>query len=309
MNLHSQARSCPASRALLVSRVRKSGWKVKEAAMAAGVSERTAYKWLARHKAQGETGLRDRSSRPHRMPGKLAEGWVKVVLELREGRKTAAQIAKVLKLPRSTVARVLQRHGLSRLRSLEPVQPVRRYEWAHPGDMLHLDVKKLGRIKGIGHRITGDRTKSKRQRGIGWDFVHVCIDDASRMAYVEVLNDEKKETCTAFLRRAVAWFVRQGIRVRRVLTDNGNGYRSLPFRHACAKLRIKHRRTRPYTPRTNGKAERFIQTLLRECAYAIPFTSSLQRQVALRGWIQHYNRRRTHSAIGTTPYRRMRQAA
>lgn len=173
--------------------------------------------------------------------------------------------------------------------------------------MLHLDVKKLGRIRGIGHRIHGDRTT--RKRGIGWEFVHVCVDDASRVAYVEVLPDEKGQTTVGFLKRAVAWFLSMGITVRRVLTDNGSNYLSKVFANCCVWLRIRHRRTRPYTPRTNGKAERFIQTLLRECAYAIPFTSSAQRQIALRGWSRHYNEARLHGAIKSTPLARLRAAA
>jgi transposase InsO family protein len=222
---------------------------------------------------------------------------------------TAPAIATRLNLPKSTVSRVLKRNGLSRLRALEPVEPVKRYEWPNAGDMLHLDVKKLGRIRGIGHRITGDRLKSKRQRGIGWEFVHVCIDDATRVAYVEVLPDEKGETTVGFLRRAVAWYRSMGIRVRRILTDNGTNYRSKVFANSCVWLRLDHRRTRPYTPRTNGKAERFIQTLLRECAYAIPFTSSAQRITALRGWLKHYNEARVHGALSQPPLARLRAAA
>jgi transposase InsO family protein len=222
---------------------------------------------------------------------------------------TSTAIAARLKLPKSTVARVLVRHGLSRLRALEPVQPVQRYEWDKPGDMLHLDVKKLGRIKGLGHRITGDHSKPNRNAGIGWDFVHVCIDDSSRVAYVEVLPDEKATTTVGFLKRAVAWYRSMGVRVHRILTDNGSNYISKAFANACVWLHLRHRRTRPYTPRTNGKAERFIQTLLRECAYAMPFTSSAQRKIALRGWLRHYNEARFHSAICATPFSRLRSAA
>jgi len=307
MKLHKKARSCPASRALLVKRVRQERWTVSAAAAAAGVSRQTVHKWLARCDAEGELGLHDRSSRPQRSPRRIPVGWQALILELRRSRMTAVQIGQRLKLPRSSVARELARAGISRLKSLDPPVAVQRYEWAKPGDMLHLDVKKLGRIGGIGHRIHGDRTT--RQRGIGWEFVHVCVDDASRVAYVEVLPDEKKQRCTAFLRRAVRWFSQRGIRIRRVLTDNGNGYRSELFRHECVRLRIKHRRTRPYTPRTNGKAERFIQTLLRECAYAMPYDASAQRNYALKAWLRHYNRKRQHSALGSTPYVRMRRVA
>jgi len=307
MNLHSKARTCPESRALLVERVIRLGWSVSHAADAAGVSTKTAYKWLARYADGGAASLVDRSSRPRSSPNQLAKEWVELILLLRRSRMSGPAIAERLKLPKSTVARVLKRHGLSRLRALEPVRPVTRYEWDKPGDLLHLDVKKLGRIKGIGHRITGDRTS--RNRGIGWEYVHVCVDDASRVAYVEVLGDETGDTSAAFLRRAVAWYRSLGIRVRRVLTDNGSGYRSRLFAVACRELNVAHRRTRPYTPRTNGKAERFIQTLRRECAYAIAFTSSAQRRIALAGWLRHYNEGRIHGALKTTPLVRLRRAA
>lgn len=307
MNLHSKARTCPESRALLVDRVIRLAWSVTHAADAAGVSTKTAYKWLARYAEGGAAALVDRSSRPQSSPNQLAKQWVELILLLRRSRMSGPAIAERLKLPKSTVARVLKRNGLSRLRALEPVRPVTRYEWDKPGDLLHLDVKKLGRIQGIGHRISGDRTS--QNRGIGWDYVHVCVDDASRVAYVEVLGDEKGETTAEFLRRAVAWYRSMGIRVRRVLTDNGSGYRSRVFAAACRELNVAHRRTRPYTPRTNGKAERFIQTLLRECAYAIAFTSSAQRRTALAGWLRHYNEGRVHGALKTTPLARLRTAA
>lgn len=307
MNLHRKARTCPESRALLVDRVIRLGWTVTHAAEAAGVSRRTAYKWLGRHADGGRESLHDKSSRPRRSPTRLAKEWVDLILMLRRTRMSGPAIATRLNLPKATVARVLKRHGLSRLRALEPAEPVKRYEWDRAGDMLHLDVKKLGRIKGVGHRITGDRTG--RNRGIGWEYVHVCVDDATRVAYVEVLPDETGATTVGFLKRAVAWYRSMGIKVRRVLTDNGTNYRSRRFANACVWLRLRHRRTKPYTPRTNGKAERFIQTLLRECAYAIPFTSSAQRQIALRGWLRHYNEARTHGALKTTPLARLRAAA
>lgn len=309
MNLHRKARTCPESRALLVDRVIRLGWTVTHAAEAAGISRRTAYKWLGRCAAGGREALNDRTSRPKRFPFQLAKQWVELILMLRRTRMSGPAIAARLGLPRVTVARVLKRHGMSRLKALEPLQPVIRYEWPEPGDMLHLDVKKLGRIKGIGHRITGRRAGQGKNRGIGWDFVHVCIDDASRVAYVEVLPDEKGKTTVGFLRRAVAWYRSMGITVRRVLTDNGSNYVSTTFANACVWLRLRHRRTRPYTPRTNGKAERFIQTLLRECAYAIPFTSSRQRQIALQGWLKHYNGARVHGALSTPPLARLRRAA
>jgi transposase InsO family protein len=309
MNLHSRARTCPASRALLVRRVERQRWTIAAAAEAAGVSRKTASKWLGRFRLEGLGGLRDRSSRPHRSPLRLDREREKLILDLRLSRKTIVQIAAALKLDRSRVARVLRRHGLSRLRSLEPPVPVRRYEWARPGDMLHLDVKKLGRVKGLGHRITGDRSKGRRNRGIGWEYVHVCVDDASRVAYVEVLGDELGTTTSAFLERAIVHYRELGIRTRRVLTDNGSPYLSRAFAQTCARSRVRHRRTKPYTPRTNGKAERFIQSMLRECAYQRPFYSSSERRRALTGWLRHYNGRRIHAALGTTPLARLTSRA
>lgn len=278
------------------------------AAAAVGVSAKTAHKWLRRHKLGGEQALNDASSRPKRSPLALGKAWTELILMLRRSRMSGPAIAARLQLPKSTVARILQRHGLSRLKALEPPQPIIRYEWPSPGDMLHVDVKKLGRIKGLGHRVTG-RSAGYKKNGLGWDFVHVCVDDASRVAYVEVLPDEKGPTTAGFLSRAVAWFRSMGVKVKRVLSDNGSPYLSKVFRNRCVWLRLKHRRTKPYTPRTNGKAERFIQTLLRECAYALPFTSSAQRVVALRGWMRHYNEGRLHGAIGMTPFSRLTSAA
>jgi transposase InsO family protein len=293
---------------LLVDRVIRLGWKVTHAAEAAGVSARTAHKWLGRHKVGGVQALNDASSRPKSSPLALGKAWTELIVMLRRSRMSGPAIATRLQLPKSTVARILQRHGLSRLKALEPPQPVVRYEWPKPGDMLHVDVKKLGRIKGLGHRVTG-RSAGYKKNGLGWDFVHVCIDDASRVAYVEVLPDEKGPTTAGFLSRAVAWFRSMGVKAKRVLSDNGSPYLSKVFRNRCVWLRLKHRRTRPYTPRTNGKAERFIQTLLRECAYALPFTSSAQRETALRGWLRHYNEGRLHGAIGMTPFSRLTAAA
>jgi len=296
MDLHSGARTCPASRALLVRRITVEHWPVGAAASAAGISVRTAYKWLGR--ARGGD-LRDRSSRPHRSPRATPEPWRALILELRRCRLTGGQIAHRLKLRRSTVARVLQRAGLARLRSFEPAEPVVRYEHQRPGDLLHLDVKKLGKIGRIGHRIHGDRTT--RVRGIGWEFVHIAIDDYSRVAYVEVLPNELGITTAAFLQRALAWFRQRGIRVRRILSDNGSPYVSKVFRADCAAQRVRHLRTRPYRPQTNGKAERFIQTLLREWAYVRPYPSSGQRRGALPGWLRHYNFRRPHGSLDGLP--------
>lgn len=282
-------------------------WSVSAAAIAAGVSRKTARKWRARHRLEGGAGLADRSSRPHRSPRRLGIRWEELILELRQARKTILQIAEALALSRSRVARVLRRHGLSRLSALEPKPLVRRYEWARPGDMLHLDVKKLGRIQGLGHRVTGNRQYTRRH--VGWEYVHVCVDDATRVAYVEVLENELGITTAGFFERAVAYYRQLGIRTRRVLTDNGSPYMSSAFAHACARARARHRRTRPYTPRTNGKAERFIQSMLRECSYARPYESSAERRRALRNWLRHYNERRTHAALGTTPLARLASRA
>jgi len=299
MNLHSLARTCPRSRALLVQRVRQEGWRVDVAAAAAGVSVRTAYKWLRRAREEGDVGLADRSSRPRRCPRRTEAAREAAVLELRALRMTGPVIARRLRMPRSTVSRILRRHGQARLRPPEPAEPVRRYERARPGELVHVDVKKLGRIARPGHRVNGDRTT--RARGIGWEFVHVCIDDATRLAYVEVLDDERGPTAAGFLRRAVAWFARRKVTVERVLTDNGACYRSHLHRSMCARLGVQVCFTRPYRPQTNGKAERFIQTLLREWAYAATFQTSLQRQHALRPWLRYYNLQRPHMALDGRP--------
>jgi len=296
MNLHSGARSCPASRALLITRIRQ-GCPITAAAEAAGISRRTAHKWIARHRREGSDGLRDRSSRPRSSPTALTLETVCCIILLRDSRMTVAQIAISLDMPRSTVAHVLKQCGLNRLPSVDEQTPPRRYTRQHPGELLHLDVKKLGRITGFyGHRITGNR--SRRRRGAGWDFVHVAIDDASRLAYAEVLPNEHGDTSAAFLARAVTWFRRKDIRVREVLTDNGSGYISACFSLACSRLRIQHLRTRPYRPCTNGKAERFIQTLLREWAYVRPYRTSGLRARALPVYLAHYNAERPHGSLG-----------
>ncbi len=298
MDVHKNARLTPRGRALLVERVRKEG--AKRAAEAFGVSQKTARKWTARFDAEGASGLVDRSSRPARSPSALPAGWVELIEQLRrETRLTGAQIGQRLSLARSTVAAYLTRLGLGRLRALDPKEPVRRYQREFSGELLHLDVKKLGRFDRAGHRITGSRLG--RSEGAGWDFVHVAIDDATRLAYVEVLPDEKRATTTGFLVRALRWFRSLGVRIERVMSDNGSPYVSKLFRKACRWLAIRHIRTRPYTPKTNGKAERFIQTLMREWAYAIPFDSSEQRTRDLPRWLDLYNRSRPHSALGGRP--------
>ena len=243
--------------------------------------------------------LADRSSRPHRLTGKTEPAREALVLELRALRKTGPVIAQRLKMPRATVSRILRRNGQARLRAVEPAEPAKRYERSRPGELVHVDVKKLGRIGRPGHRVNGDRTT--RVRGIGWEFVHVCVDDATRLAYVEVLHDEKGETAAVFLRRPVAWFARRKIRVERVLSDNGSCYRSDLNRAVCNELRIAMKFPRPYRPQTNGEAERFIQTMLREWAYAATYQDSLQRVNALRPWLRYYNLHRPHMALDGRP--------
>lgn len=306
MTLHPNAKTTPYARQLLVDRVRRLGWSMHDAAQAAGVSRRTGYRWLARERSEGSAGLRDRSSRPRRIPHRTSGLRADRIERLRRRRLTGAQIAARLAMPRSTVAAVLVRRGLERLARLTPRPAVVRYERARPGELLHLDTKKLGRFRRVGHRMTGDRRRS-HVRG-GYEFAHVCIDDHSRLAYVEVLGDERAQTAARFLRRAVRWFHQQGIRTQRVLTDNGGCYVSHEFAAACRELRVQTRRTRPYRPETNGKAERFIQTLLREWAYQRPYRTSNQRTKRLAPWLRYYNRRRPHSALrGLPPQSRIRR--
>ena len=305
MELHKNARSCPASRMLLVNRM-MGGMSSTSAAEAAGVSRRTAFKWKARYRQAGEAALVDRSSRPHGSPRKAHPVRVEEVLRLRRRRYTGAQIATRVGLSSATVARILARAGLSRLKNLEPQPPVIRYQRDRPGELIHVDIKKLGRIGRIGHRIHGDRTT--RVRGIGWEFVHVAIDDASRLAYAEVLPNERSPSSTAFLKRAVAWFQNHGVTVQAVMSDNGSCYASHRFRSLCEKLHLRHLRTRPYRPQTNGKAERFIQTLLREWAYRRPYSTSLQRTGRLLSYLNRYNLRRPHAALHKrTPAQHLRE--
>jgi transposase InsO family protein len=279
---------------------------VTSAAEAAGISRRTVFKWKRRNREGGEAALVDRSSRPRRMPRKVHATRVEEVLRLRRRRCAGPQIAARVGLSTATVARILARSGLSRLSSLEPKEPVVRYQRERPGELLHVDIKKLGRIGRIGHRIHGDRTA--RVRGIGWEFVHVAIDDASRMAYAEVLPNERSPSSVAFLRRSVAWFQSRGLRVQAVMSDNGSCYISHRFKAACQKLQLRHLRTRPYRPRTNGKAERFIQTLLREWAYQRPYPTSVQRTDRLARYLNYYNLRRPHAALNKrTPAHRLRE--
>jgi transposase InsO family protein len=299
MNSHKHARLTPKGRALLVSRVLDEGWTVADVSMAAGVSKRTSYKWLARFKAEGESGLLDRSSRPKHFPRGLSVEEQHALEGLRRQRWPLWRIAVQSGRGVATVSRCMKRLGLSRLKSLEPPMPVVRYEREAAGELLHIDTKKLGRIDGVGHRITGDRTKN-HNRGIGWDMVHLAIDDHSRVSFAQVLPDEKALSCVQFLRQAVAYYASLGVRIERVMTDNGTGYKNI-FKAACDELGIRHIKTRPYTPKTNGKAERLVQTSLREWAYARPYVSSAQREAALQPFLHRYNWHRPHCALNRQP--------
>ena len=299
MKLHRNAKTTPHMRALLVDRVRTQHWPVATAATAAGIAVRTGYKWLARHRDGGVLALADRSSQPQRQPRRTPRAVITAIIAARHERLTAWQIAVRLQVPRSTVAAILARVGLNRLASLEPAAPVTRYERARPGELVHRDIKPLVRILRVGHRIHGDRRT--KVAGAGWEYAHVAVDDYSRAAYVEVLPDQTGATTTGFLRRTIRWFARRGVIVQRVLTDNGGGYRSHAFQRASAHAGVRAIRTRPYRPQTNGKAERFIQTLIRGWAYGAPYPSSWRRTQALRPWLRHYNLERPHAALGYQP--------
>ena len=311
MRLHGNAALSLQGRRRLARRVVVEGWTLSAAAEAAGVSDRCARKWAGRYRSEGESGLLDRSSAPRRVANRTVPERVEAIASLRRLRLTAAEIAEVLGMALSTVSGILTRLGLGRLGRLGLEQPV-RYEHTRPGELLHIDVKRLGRIEGgAGKRITGGikRNKDKRRidgsgverKAIGWEYVHVCVDDYSRLAYAEVLPNEQAATAIGFLRRAVAFYRRRGIQVERVLTDNGSAYVSALHALACRSLGIRHSRTRPYRPQTNGKAERFIRTLLNGWAYGAIYRSSTERTAALDGWLWHYNHRRRHSALGHQP--------
>lgn len=304
MKLHANARTCPHSRRLAVDRVEREGWTLAAAAEAAGVSVRTVSKWLRRYRLGGEQGLLDRCSAPWTVPSRTDERRIAVIAGLRRLRMTGAEIAETLAMPVSTVSGILTRIGLGKLWRLEPLEPANRYEKQRPGELVHVDVKKLARIGRPGHRVHGDRRT--RMRGIGWEYVHVAIDDATRLVYVEVLEDEKAVTAVGFLRRAVAHFAVFGVHVERLMTDNGSAYLSTIHALACKALGIKHLRTRPYRPRTNGKAERFIRTLLAEWAYAQAYRTSLARTAALPHYLGYYNAARPHMGIqGQTPRQKL----
>ncbi|WP_296247732.1 IS481 family transposase [uncultured Stenotrophomonas sp.] len=299
MNLHKHARLSPRGRALLVDRILVQGLRAEEAAHAAGVSVRTAYKWLKRFSQEGPDGLLDRSSRPHHCPHATPQAVVDRVFEQRRARQTYRQIAEQLPVAPSTIARLLRRAGLHRLAELEPAPPTNRYEYARPGQLLHLDIKKLGRFRQPGHRVTGNRQINSR--GGGWEYVHLAIDDHSRVAFASIEPDERARSAGRALLLAVRYYRGLGVRFERVLTDNGACYRSRSFRRLVRRLGMHHLRTRPYTPRNNGKAERLVQTSLREWAYARAYDSSEQRAHALGPWLHHYNWHRPHASLGYKP--------
>lgn len=300
MKIHANAPLGPKGRGIMVRRVTEEGWSLMEAAAAAGISDRRCREWVRRYLAEGEAGLEDRSSAPKRVANRTDEARIAAIAALRRLRLTAAEIAEALQMALSTVSGILRSIGLGKLSSLEPLEPPNRYVKERPGELLHIDVKKLVKISGgAGHRMTGKRTK--QARGVGWEFVHVCVDDATRLAYVEVLDDETARSAIGFLRRALRFFAAHGVEVEAVMTDNGSAYRSKAHAIACRLLGIKHRRTRPYRPRTNGKAERFIRTMLGGWAYGAIYRSSAERTAALGGWLDFYNRRRRHGSLGHRP--------
>jgi transposase InsO family protein len=300
MDIHKNARLTPFGRERLVKMV-LSGQTPQAASEAGGVCPRTVRKWVERHEQEGLAGLQDRSSRPHRLYQPTPQAVIDRIESLRRQRRPGKEIAAEAGVSPATVSRVLKKLGLNKLSALEPAAPARRYERDRPGEMIHIDIKKLGKFDQIGHRITGDRKGQSNSRGVGWEFVHVCIDDASRVAFSQIKPDERKRSAVAFLKAAVAYYASLGITVERVMTDNGSCYRSRAFKNACRQLRLKHIRTKPYTPRTNGKAERFIQTSLREWAYARAYQTSRQRARELPFFLHRYNWHRPHASIGGKP--------
>ena len=312
MKLHGNARLSVKGRELLIERIEGAGWSLSAAAEAAGISDRTARKWLARYRADGPAGLLDRSSAPSVVANRTDERRVEAIAALRRLRLTAAEIAELLDMALSTVSGILTRIGMGKLGRLG-LEPAQRYERARPGELMHIDVKKLGRIHGgVGHRFAGkpgqrraagSRTDAEgvRRNRVGWEYVHVCVDDATRLAYVEVLADEKALTAVGFLRRAVKNFARYGVSVEQLITDNGSAYRSTVHAIACRTLGIRHLRTRPYRPQTNGKAERFIRTMLGGWAYGAIYRDSAERNAALAGWLDFYNLQRPHGALSHRP--------
>lgn len=296
MNVHKNARSCPLSRALLVKRVCEQGWSVRAASEAVGITDRRGREWLRR--AEVGEPLTDRSSRP-RSTHATPAGTRRQIIALRRGWQTVRQIARDVGVSASTVARVCRFAGLSRLKQLDAPPPPVRYQCDHPGELVHVDIKRMGRFDRPGHRVTRKRSWGSREQG--FEFVHVATDDASRLTYAEILPDERSPSAIAFVSNAVAWFARRGVTVERVMSDNGSAYRSLPFREFCRSIGVRHVRTRPHRPQTNGKVERMIQTLLREWAYRFTYHSSEQRKRWLAPYLHFYNVHRAHSALDYNP--------
>lgn len=306
MDMHKNARLTPKGREAMVQAVVDCGLSKAAAARQFNTTPKTVAKWVERFRTEGVNGLQDRSSKPLSSPGQTPPATCAAVEAMRRQRYTGKQIAAGLDISPATVSRILRRLGLNRLSALEPAEPVRRYERDRPGEMIHIDIKKLGRFKRIGHRITGDRRGQSNSRGVGWEYVHVAVDDHSRIAFAKVMSSEKRRSATAFLRAAVAYYEGLGVKVERVMTDNGSCYKSFAFRRACKRLRLKHIRTKPYTPKTNGKAERFIQTSLREWAYAQAYQTSTERKAELPSWLHRYNWHRPHAGIDDkTPISRL----
>jgi transposase InsO family protein len=305
MDTHKNAPLTPKGRELMVRAVVDDGLTKAAAARQFHTTAKTVSKWAKRFKEEGVEGLRDRSSRPLSSPGQTAPATYAAVEALRRQRHTGKQIAAEVGVSPATVSRILHRLGLNKLSALEPAEPIRRYERERPGELIHIDIKKLGKFNRIGHRITGDRRGQSNLRaqgkGTGWEFIHVCIDDASRIAFSQVMKNEKKGCAIAFLKAAVAYYASLGVKVERVMTDNGSCYKSFAFRRACKRLGLRHIRTKPYTPKTNGKAERFIQTSLREWAYARAYNTSNERAAELPQWLHRYNWHRPHGSIGSKP--------
>ena len=299
MDIHKNARLTLIFREKLAKKVLEEGFTLKQAAACFNVSAKTAAKWVGRYREQGSKGLLDRSSRPHRLRQPTSPELIERVEVLRRQRWTGIRIAQQSGLSRATVSRILRRLKLNRMRDLQPQPPVQRYEHQAAGDLLHLDIKKLGRFTAAGHRVHGDL--SRRTRGVGWDYVHVAIDDHSRIAFSAIYPNEKAASTAHFLLAAMAYYARLGIRFKAVLTDNGPAYRSRLFARTCQMHGLKHRFTRPYTPRTNGKAERFIQTALREWAYLRTYQNSEERNQELPAWIHQYNWHRPHASLGASP--------
>jgi transposase InsO family protein len=300
MNIHKNARLTPLRREEMAVAV-IAGLPVVQAARMYGISAKIVVRWVERFRAGGRDAMLDRTSRPHSIPKQTNQALAERIIALRRQRLTGKHIAIQTGVSPATVSRVLKRAGLSRLKDIEPAAPVVRYEYTQPGGLIHLDIKRLGRFERVGHRITGNRTGQSNSRGVGWEYVHVCIDDASRIAFTDIFVDEKAASATAFLKRAIAYYKTLGITVTRVMTDNGSCYKAHAFRDLCTQLGLKHIRTKPYTPKTNGKAERFIQTALREWAYARAYDTSEQRKQNLPDWTHMYNWHRPHGSLKSKP--------